>query len=52
MIYFRPIENIEKSKEVLERKTENFKPILSDYEKGFYSKVYKNYVHIMYEDGR
>ncbi|MBQ8575764.1 MAG: hypothetical protein IJ447_06955 [Clostridia bacterium] len=52
MIYFRPIEDIEKAKGFLERKTGKFKPILSYYEEGFYSKVYKNYVHIMYEDGR
>ncbi|MBP3938905.1 MAG: hypothetical protein IK955_05810 [Clostridia bacterium] len=52
MIYFRPIESISKAKRTLEEKTENFKPWFSVYEEGFYSKVCKNYVRIMYEDGR
>lgn len=52
MIYFRPIESTEKVKKILDQKTEKFKPWFSVYEQGFYSKVCKNYVHIMYEDGR
>ena len=52
MIYFRPIEDFEKSRGLLDKKTDGFKkgfPQVYDNE-GFYSKIYKNCAHIMYVD--
>lgn len=51
MIYFRPVENVEKIKKNLEQKTDNFKPLFSVYEEGFYSKQFKNVFDVMYENG-
>ena len=51
MIYFRPIESIEKAKEKLAQKTDGFKPWGHVYDEGFYLKAYKNYFCLMYEDG-
>ena len=52
MIYFRPIEDFEKTKSLLYKKTDGVKKgFLHTYDnEGFYSKVYKNCVHIMYVD--
>ena len=52
MIYFRPIEDFEKSRGLLDKKTDGFKkgfPQVYDNE-GFYSKTYKSCTHIMYVD--
>ncbi|MBQ5592174.1 MAG: hypothetical protein IIU80_04450 [Clostridia bacterium] len=51
MIYFRPIASIEEAKNTLEKKTEIFKPPFSVYEEGLYSKQYKNFFNVMYENG-
>ena len=51
MIYFRQIESIEKTKKNLEKKTDKFKPLLSVYEEGFYSKQLKSVFDVMYENG-
>ena len=51
MIYFRPVESIEKAKEKLSQRTDDLKPWGYDYDEGFYMKSYKHYFRLMYEDG-
>lgn len=51
MIYFRPVENVEKAKEKLSQRTDDLKPWGYIYDEGFYMKSYGNYFRLMYEDG-